>query len=172
VLFADVRGSTALAEDLGSTQFAALLNRFYAAVSDVLIPSMAIIDKMIGDEVMAFWVPAIGSDYRKRAVQAAEGILKSMSTGPDGDLLLPVGIGVHAGVAYVGKVGSEGVQDFTVLGDVVNTASRMQALAAAGQIVLSEETYAEVADAYPNAPSEAMEVRGKAEPMKLYTITI
>jgi adenylate cyclase len=78
---------------------------------------------------------------------------------------LPLGAGVNSGIAYVGNVGGEGTMDFTALGDVVNTASRMQSAAMVGEVVLSESVYAEVADEFPNAQSRALNLRGKEAPV-------
>ena len=165
ILFADVRGSTGLGERLGPTAFAALLNRFYQAAADVLLPRRAIIDKMIGDEVMAFFVPAGIVQYRAEAVRAAIDLIKVVRQGPNGEPWLPLGIGVHAGMAFAGKIGAEGVHDFTVLGDTVNTAARLQAEAKAGEVVVSEALYESVADAYPGLEQRVLNLRGRDEPI-------
>jgi adenylate cyclase len=81
VLFADVRGSTSIAENVGPSEFAALLNRFYKVAMDALIPRKAIIDKMIGDEVMAFFIPAFQDDPQATAMAVAVGILKGVGNG-------------------------------------------------------------------------------------------
>ncbi len=161
VLFADIRGSTGLGETLGPTGFANLLNRFYRIATDVLVHHNAIIDKMIGDEVMAWLPPVSGPDYRRRALIAAEEILRGVGFGSKEGPWLPLGVGVNAGLAYVGKVGTEGVGDLTALGDTVNTAARLQAEAKAGDIVMSEELYQEVADRHPSAERRVLELRGK-----------
>src|ERR1700730_10294638 len=81
VLFADVRGSTALCERVGATVFANLLNRFYRTATDVLVNHDAIIDKLVGDEVMALFIPGIaGKDYRRRAAVAAVDLIRALST--------------------------------------------------------------------------------------------
>ena len=142
MLFADVRGSTALAESMGPREFAMLLNRFYQAATNGLSAHDAVIDKMIGDEVMAiFFLGAAGQAYRRSSVLAAEAVISSLGYGSASEPWLPVGIGVHAGPAYVGKVGSGNVNDFTALGDTINVAARLQAEAAAGEIVISEPVY-------------------------------
>ena len=168
VLFADIRGSTALAEGMGAKAFTATLNHFYRVANEVLITHNAMIDKMIGDEVMALFVPSVcGSQHRLRAAESAAALIKAIqrervSTGP-----LPVGIGVHAGVAFVGKVGSDTVHDFTALGDTVNTAARLQAEAAAGEVVLSESVYQEAPEQFPHAEQREVNLRGKAEPLAI-----
>jgi len=168
VLFADVRSSTALGEQLAPTAFAALLNRFYNTATEALIRYDAIIDKLIGDEVMALFVPGIcGPEYRRRAAEAAIALLKAMGYGRDAEPWLPLGCAVNSGVAYVGNVGGEGTIDFTALGDMVNTASRMQSNAMAGEALLSEPVYAAVAEQFPNAESRTLNLRGKEAPFTL-----
>lgn len=167
MVFADVRGSTALAERLGPAAFARLLNRFYGVATDVFLRRDAIVDKMIGDEVMAFLLPNTGPDYRQRAVLAAVDLLGAVSAGPGGKPWLPVGIGVHAGTAYAGRVGTADVHDFTVLGDTVNAAARLQAEAKAGEVVISEELYKSVAQAHPGLEQRVVTLRGRAEPMTI-----
>lgn len=138
VLFADVRGSTVLGERSTPTEFAALLNRFYRAATDVLVRRDAVIDKLIGDEVMAFFVRGIsGPQYRRQAVDAGSELLRAVGYGtPDGPWL-SMGVAVNAGIAYVGNVGGA-VTDFTALGDTVNVGARMQGEAAGGELLIRE----------------------------------
>jgi len=166
VLFADVRGSTALGERLAPAAFAALLNRFYNAATEALIRHDAIIDKLIGDEVMALFIPGIcGRQYLRRAAEASVALLKALGYGQSAEPWLPLGVAVNSGVAYVGNVGGQGTVDFTALGDVVNTAARMQSNAAVGEVVLSESVYAAAADQFPGAPSHMLDLRGKEAPV-------
>lgn len=170
VLFADVRGSTGIAERLGPNAFAALLNRFYKAATDVLVPYNAIIDKMIGDEVMAFFIPARGPDYRRVAVTAACDLIEVVGFNKKKEPWLPLGVGVNAGPAFAGRVGTSEVHDFTVLGDTVNTAARLQAVAKAGEVVLSEDIYQEVANLHPDAEKRVVSLRGKEGPVTVRVI--
>jgi adenylate cyclase len=118
VMFADVRSSTSLGERLAPAAFAAMMNRFYYIATEVLIRYDAIIDKLIGDEVMALFIPGMcGSEYRRRAAEASVALLKALGYGPSGEPWLAVGVAVNSGVAYVGNVGGEGAVDFTALGD-------------------------------------------------------
>ncbi len=166
VLFADVRGSTALGERMGASEFAKVMNRFYKTASNALLAHHAVIDKMVGDEVMALFLPAVcGPGFRRVAVEAAEHLMGEMGYGATGEPWLPLGVGVQVGPAYVGKVGTEGVNDFTALGDTVNTAARLQAAAKAGEIVMSEEAYAEIAEVHPDLEQRAMTAKGKEDEM-------
>jgi adenylate cyclase len=136
VLFADVRGSTVLGERSTPTEFAALLNRFYREATDVLVRHDAVIDKLIGDEVMAFFVRGVsGPGYRRRAVNAGAELLRAVGYGTPEGPWLTLGVAVNAGVAYVGNVGGA-VTDFTALGDTVNVGARMQAEAAGGELLI------------------------------------
>lgn len=165
MLFADVRGSTELGEGMGAAEFAAMLNRFYETASRTLLDHKAMIDKMVGDEVMALYIPGpTGPDYRRDAVLSAVDLMRAMGYGK-AEPWLPVGIGVHAGPAYVGKIGTSEIHDFTALGDTVNTAARLQAEAQPGEVIISEDLYAEVASRFPAAEHRSLEVKGKAEPI-------
>jgi adenylate cyclase len=165
VLFADVRGSTVLGEKLEPTAYAAMLNRFYRAATEVLIRHDAIIDKLIGDEVMALFIRGIcGPEYHRRAVDAAAALLQAVGYGRSGEAWLALGGAVNSGITFVGNVGSEGVVDFTALGDTVNTASRLAASAAAGEVLLSETVYTRVAERFPDLEKSILTLRGKQEP--------
>ena len=167
VLFADVRGSTALGEKLQPTAYAELLNRFYRTATEVLIQHDAIIDKLIGDEVMALFIRGIcGPRYHQRAVDAAAALLRAVGYGKTGKPWLALGGAVHSGMAYVGNVGGE-VVDFTALGDTVNTASRLASSAAAGEVLLSETVYAKVNVRAPNLERRTLALRGKEAPMEV-----
>jgi adenylate cyclase len=168
VLFADVRGSTALAEEIGARAFAKTLNQFYAVATEVLLRHNAMIDKLVGDEVMALFIPVLSAGgHRRMAVAAAADLLHSMSNVKVGTDPLPVGIGVHVGHAFVGKIGTQGINDFTALGDTVNTAARLQAEAAAGQIVLSEAAFREAPELFSNAQQKEVILRGRTAPLTI-----
>jgi adenylate cyclase len=168
VLFADIRGSTGLGEQTVATDFAALLNRFYATATQTLLRHDAVIDKLIGDEVMAFFVHGItGPDYRRRAVDAGLDLLRAVGYGSDSGSWIDLGVAVNAGVAYVGNVG-EGVVDFTALGDPVNVAARMQQSAAAGELLVAEGVDDGLA---ADAPRRTLTVRGREAPVEAVVLT-
>jgi adenylate cyclase len=157
VVFADVRGSTTMGEQSTATEFAARLNQFYATATDVLIHHDGLIDKLIGDEVMALFISGLaGPDYRRKTAIAALALAAAV-----GDL--PVGVAANAGTAFVGNVGSGTVLDFTALGDAVNVGARLQSHAAPGEVVLASDLYDLVAADHPGARIERIEVRGREE---------
>jgi adenylate cyclase len=167
VLFADVRGSTALGQRHAAADFAAVLNRFYIAATQTLLRHDAVIDKLIGDEVMAFFVPGIsGAQYRHRAVLAGMELLKAVGYGSDEGPWLEVGVAVNAGVAYVGNVGGA-VVDFTALGDPVNVAARMQQHAAGGELLVASG----VADDLTEKTSRrTLDLRGHEQPVDAFVL--
>src|SRR5258705_4586164 len=161
VLFADVRGSTALGQRGAATEFAALLKRLYIAATQTLLRHDAVIDKLIGDEVMAFFVRGIsGPQYRRRAVLAGGVLLKAVGYGSPEGPWLEVGVAVNAGVAYVGNVGGA-VVDFTALGDPVNVAARMQQHANGGERVGASGVAGEFT---AMCPRRALEFGGHEQP--------
>ena len=173
ILFADVRGFTSMSAAQGPKATAALMNRFYEMATDVLIGQDAIIDKLVGDEVMALLLPGFaGNEYLAKMVAAAESLLKGVGYGGDGDPWLQLGVGLDAGVAYVGNVGSGDVKDFTALGDPVNTAARLQGEAKAGQIVMSERVFGETGGRYPDSPQLQLDLKGKSQPVAARVIEL
>jgi adenylate cyclase len=166
ILFADVRGFTALAEQMSPGDVARLMGRFYEAAAETLVRHDAIIDKFSGDQVMAIFLDfLVDEDPRPAMVEAAEGILHMVGFGTPEGAWLQVGIGLDYGPAYVGDVHGGEIRDFTAIGDSVNTAARLQGAAAAGQIVMSEAVYEAVAGAYPGAERVALELKGKSAPV-------
>jgi adenylate cyclase len=162
VLFADVRGSVGLGEQLSPAEFADLLNRFYTVAVQTLVRHDAVIDKLIGDQVMAFFVEGIsGPQYRRKAIDAAGDLLDAV--GRQG-LGLAVGASVSAGTAYVGNVG-EDVVDFTALGDPVNVGARMQAVAATGELLIRQGVDDELV---ASLPRRTLTLRGHEEPVDVF----
>jgi adenylate cyclase len=136
MLFADVRGSTGLAEELGASEFTRRINRFYRVASSALIETDGIVDKFVGDGVVGMYIPGLcGLDHAEKAVTAAGMIVQPESHG------LPVGVGVHTGIAFVGALGKRGeVEDFSALGDTVNIAARLGSEAQAEEVLVSAST--------------------------------
>jgi adenylate cyclase len=173
LLFADIRGSTRLAEELTVGEFRQLLNRFYEAANRAVIDSDGLVDKLVGDEVIGLYVPAIGADHARKAVLAARDLLLATGHGdPDGPWV-PVGAGVHTGTAYVGAVGSEAtVSDFTALGDAVNVTARLSSVAAAGEVLISESSYAAARDELGELEVRHLDVKGRDAPVDVRVLNL
>jgi len=165
MLFADVRGSTQMAESMSPSQFQQRINRYYKAATSILIDEFAYIDKIVGDEVIAFFVPGlVGSDHARIAIESAEKLLRATGhADPDGPWI-PVGAGVHTGIAYFGTVGSsEGMVDITALGDSVNTAARLASTAGTGEIVVSDAAYDAAGQTRDDLERRQLDLKGKSE---------
>ena len=137
--FADVRGSSKLARQMPVLDFTSLMSRFYRVSSEVLFEADAIIEKFVGDEVVALFIPFMaGTEHVKRAVEAAEALLRATGHGTPEGPWVPLGAGVHTGSAFVGMVGENESSDFTALGDPVNIAAHLASQAAIGEILLTD----------------------------------
>jgi adenylate cyclase len=168
VLFADVRGSTALGAQKRAGEFAAILNSFYAVATETLLRYDAVIDKLIGDEVMAFFVRGIaGREYRRQAVLAGTDLLRAVGYGSEEGPWLTLGVAVNAGPAYVGNVGGA-VVDFTALGDTVNVAARMQQSAAGGELLVADGAIAELD---MPATRRIVRIAGRDEQIGVFVLT-
>ena len=166
VLFVDVRGFTSLSERIPPDEVVVRLNRFYSLAAQAVFDLDGTLDKMVGDQVMAFFgAPFRPKDHAQRAVQAAMDIVTSVQTTGEESESLPVGGGVGTGQALVGNVAEGEIRDFTAIGDVVNTAARLQGEAQSGEVLVMEETYAPVAALFPDAPQRTLKLKGKAEPV-------
>jgi len=173
-LFADVRGSTSLAEGMSSVEFSQLINRFYQATTHVLIHGDAIIDKLIGDEVAAFYHPSfVGTDHAFKTIQNAKELLRVTGHADKDGPWIPVGVGVHTGRAWIGAVGSnEQVTDITALGDSVNVAARLASQAGPGEILISEESRKQADLPRSGLEERFLELKGKSEPMSVWVLRV
>ena len=164
LLFADVRGSTALAERVGPTAFHDIIDRFYRVSSRALVEADALIDKLVGDEVIGVFVPGVaGQHHPRRAFDAARALLTATGHGSEDGPWLSIGAAVHSGTAYVGSVGSsESVSQITVLGDVANTTARLASAAGPGEILVSEDASRLGALSLGDAERRVLELRGRS----------
>jgi adenylate cyclase len=165
LLFADVRGSTKLAEEVGATAFHQLINRFYTTTTEILIQTHALIEKMIGDEVAGLYVPGIaGPDHAQVAVEAARLLLKATGHNDPNGPWIRIGVGIHTGIGYVGAVGSrQSVSDITVLGDVANTTARLASEAGAGEILVSEDTCHAIGLLLEHCETRILQLKGRSQ---------
>ncbi len=173
LLFADVRGSTGLAERMNPSEFTQLMNRFYAAATRVLVKSNAIIDKFLGDEVVSFYVPGFGGpDHARQAVLSAQELLRATGHHQASGPWIPVGVGVHTGRAFVGSVGSGSVVDVTALGDAVNITARLASQAGPGEILISDAAYAAAHLPLGELEHRRLELKGRTEPVSVHVLPV
>jgi len=171
MLFADVRGSTSLAERMSATEFRALMTRFYGVATKAVFDHDGSVDKFVGDEVMAMFFPlASGDEHPAKAVAAARQLLEATGHHDHGGPWLPMGAGVHTGRAWVGAIGDDVHVELTAVGDAVNVTARLASVAGAGEILVSSTT-AVRAGIDPAANEERLlELKGKSEPLPTVVI--
>jgi len=167
MLFADVRGSTKLAEQMSALEFSRLINRFYTLATRVLIQTDALVDRLMGDDAIGLYIPGFaGPEHPRRAIEAAQELLRLTGHQDSKGPWLPVGIGVHTGSAFVGVVGDTGAtRDFTALGDNVNITARLASTAGPGEILISDMAFAEAALELGDLERRQLELKGKSEPI-------
>ena len=172
VLFADLVGFTTLSETLPPAQVAALLNRFFSAMTDAIFSEDGTVDKFIGDAILAvFGAPVEQHDHARRAVRAAQAMRRAVARlNADGGRPLRVRYAINSGVAIAGDVGSARRREYTVLGDVVNTASRLESLAEPDQIIVSRATYDRLSPPIPATPLGEKAIRGRAAKVEVLSI--
>jgi len=162
MLFIDIRGSTALSEKLTPTEFSQVINRFYAAATRVIIEQDGLVEKLAGDEVAAFWGAGFaGPDYVQRTINVAQSLLRVMELQN-----IPVGIGVHSGVAYFGAMGTaEGLTDISAKGEEVNMTARLASKAGVGEIIVSEQALNAAGIDGTGLETRSLELKGFSEPV-------
>jgi adenylate cyclase len=169
VLFADVRGYTSITEGLTPIEVTALMNRFYETASAALLRHDALLGQVEGDNVMALFLPGFaGEEYRRRAIEGALSLLDGVGAGSD--LGFEIGVGIASGEEFVGNVGGGGYKDFTALGDVTNTAARLTAKAAAGEVVVDAPTFELAGAPCRAAECVELELKGKSAPVTAYRV--
>ena len=162
VVFADVRGSTGLAERTSAAEFSRLLQAYYRSAGTAIDANGGIIDKFLGDGVMALFIPFIaGENHARRAIDAGRDILAAVERDSLGGRGLMVGAGIHTGEAFVGVVGADEKTDFTALGDTVNIAARLGGLAGPGELLVSSAAWQRAGLGTPPA-SRDVDIAGRA----------
>ena len=171
LLFADVRGSTPLAESMGPREFNRLMGRYYDTATNVLVRYDAIVDKFVGDEVIGIFVPSMaGPQHARRAIDAAVELLGRTGHGMDAPPWLPVGVGVNTGLAYVGAVGEGPDTELTAMGDTVNTTARLASAAGAGEILVTGTAAANAGLVGFDVERRTLALKGKSEPVEVQVL--
>ena len=172
LLFADIRGSTALAEKMSAGEFSRLINRFYSVATEILTDSEAWSDRLVGDQVIGIFIPGFaGPDHARLAIQAAQNLIAAMGYGSKDGAWLPVGVGIHTGIAFAGAVGRTGAAiDITALGDNVNVAARLAARAKSGEVMISEAALQAARVKLDPLERRELKLKGKSEAVTAYVL--
>jgi adenylate cyclase len=179
VFFSDIQGFTSISEKIGSpVKLIEMLNTYMTPMVRSIITHEGTIDKFIGDAIMAYWnAPLEIKMHQDKALQSAiEQIesLKEINTISTKiyDVEINIGIGLHTGLVTAGDMGAEGRSDYTVIGDNVNLASRLEGLTRYYdvQLLISEATYQALLGTYNIRPIDTVAVKGKSKPVKIYEV--
>jgi adenylate cyclase len=171
LFFADVRGSTRLAETMPVSAYRALMGRFYATATEVLVRHEAVVDKFVGDEVVAIFVPAMaGPEHARQAIEAGRELLGA--TGHEGGgPWVSIGIGVNTGNAFVGAVGTADHVEFTALGDAVNVTARLASAAGPGELLVTAAAAEAATFEEAGLEHRSLDLRGKSTATDVLVIT-
>ncbi|HJQ20380.1 MAG TPA: adenylate/guanylate cyclase domain-containing protein [Gemmatimonadaceae bacterium] len=178
VLFSDIRGFTALSETMPPAEMAMLLTDYFTEMVDCVFRNEGTLDKFIGDAVMAQWGAPIGTpEDPDKAMNAAIEMMNELEKlnekwKSEGRPQLHIGIGINHGEAFAGNIGSEKRLEYTVIGDTVNTASRLCSAAGPGEILISDEMKKVLAKAPKVKEMPPMELKNKSQPVKVYKVVI
>ena len=180
VFFSDIRSFTTVSEHLSPLELVRVLNRYFSAMGKIVTSHGGVLDKFIGDAIMAFWgAPLRDAEQADHALQAALEMLKALQDlnrdfQERGDPEIRIGIGIYTGRAVVGNVGSADRFDYTVIGDTVNVASRLEGLTKEYKvpIVFGETTKEKLRGTYPVLSLGSVFVKGRSEPLQIYTVQV
>ncbi|MBN2062939.1 MAG: adenylate/guanylate cyclase domain-containing protein [Deltaproteobacteria bacterium] len=177
ILFADIRFFTKMSESLPAEEIVSMLNVFFSAMVDVIFKNNGVLDKFIGDEIMAIFGPPFSENSSSclNAVNAAIGMQQAtekimVSRRLAGKEIFEIGIGINTGEVILGNVGSRNRMDYTVIGDAVNTASRLQSTAKGGEIIIGAKTYEETKDQFTIRKRGKIKLKNKKKPVICYQV--
>ncbi|WP_437545890.1 adenylate/guanylate cyclase domain-containing protein [Sorangium sp. So ce327] len=176
VFNSDIRGFTRMAESKRPEELVEMLNLYFERMVDTIFQFEGTLDKFMGDGIMALWGAPVA--HRDDAVRSVECALKmgevlgefNRERLEKGELPLAVGIGIHTGPLVAGYIGSSKALSYTVIGDVANTSARLCSIALAGQIVISESTYAQLGGRFETEELQPAKVKGKDKPVTIYNV--
>ncbi len=177
IFFSDIRGFTSMSEKMQPEQVSTLLNEYFSNMTRIVFKHSGTLDKFIGDSVMAFFGnPVYFENHAERAVLMALEMkeemerLKSKWKSQGKEHSFEIGMGINTGEVIVGNLGSTDFFDYTVIGDEVNLACRIESVAKGAQILISTATYEEVKDKFEVARLEPVQLKGKSQPVQIYEV--
>ncbi len=177
VMFADIRSFTALAEHMAPEDVVAMLNQFFSIMVDIVFKHKGMLDKLVGDQLMAIFGHVSGeeqgaNDAVRAAMEMHEAIEQLMRTRAAEEMMtFDIGIGINTGNAIFAHVGSENRMDYTVIGDTVNAAARLEKHAGPGETVIGDQTYSNLPDTIPVGMKAEVKVKNRSKPVVCYKIT-
>lgn len=171
LMFADVRGSTTMAEVMRPSEVHELMDRFFDTAARVLVDHDAIVDRFVGDQAIGIFVPALtGADHARKAIDAAQALVAA-TRHSESRPWIPIGAGVHTGIAFVGSVGSGAHVDFTALGDTVNVAARLASAADPGEVLVTVDAARAAKFDAAGLERRDLALKGRSAPTSVVVLT-
>jgi len=176
IMFADIRSFTALSEHMEPEEVVAMLNEFFSIMTDILFKYNGMLDKFVGDQIMAvFGHMSNEKSGARSAVRAGVKMQKATATlmkkrAKMRQPLFEIGIGINTGSAILASVGSDNRKDYTVIGDTVNTAARLESHAKGREIVIGERTCSHLPKKLPRSARQELKMKNRSEPLACYTL--
>lgn len=172
-VFADMRGSTPTAERIGDRAFQQLINRFFLTSSKVLIDAGALLGRLAGDQAIGYFVPGIaGPNYARAALDSAIELLRATGHSDEGGPWIPLGVGVHAGNAFVGLLGEHGrATELTALGDDINVGARLAEVGGVGEVLVSLQLADRIGLDTHGLEHRTLALKGKSSPFEVVVMT-
>jgi adenylate cyclase len=174
VLFTDIRGFTSYSEPREPEEVVDRLNEYFQIATETINQHGGYVDKFVGDAVMGvFGVPFPCDNHIERAVRAAvsmQGIFLEKSRSREDTFLHKIGIGINSGMVLSGNIGSQVKMEYTVIGDTVNVASRLNGLAGPGEVIISKAIYDPLRDILEVESHKTQKIKGKLYPIKVYRV--
>ncbi len=176
IFFSDIRGFTPMSEKMNPDEISALLGEYFTEMVEIIFEHSGTLDKFIGDAIMAIWgAPIAHEDDANRAISAAiemQQVLAELNKkwAAQGRQPVNIGIGINYGEVFAGNIGSERRLEYTVIGDAVNTASRLCSKAGPGEIIISEPFYKALKKPPPVDALDPMQLKGKAQAVAVYRV--
>ena len=172
MLFADIRGSTNMAEEMPPTEFRQLIDRFHTVASSVVFDHEGTVDKFVGDELVALFLPLLSGDrHAASGVEAARDLLRATGHADPGGPWVPIGASVHTARTWFGAVGQGAHVELTAIGDPVNVTARLASRAAAGEILVTTAAAA-AAGLDPTLERRQLELKGKSLTTEVVSLTV
>ncbi len=171
VLFADIRGAVAMADGSSASDFRRLLERFYRVAAEVIDDNGGVLDKFLGDSVMALFTPlTAGAAHAERSVAAVRALFAAARGEGLGDAGVQLGAGLNSGMAFVGAIGEGDNLDFSAIGDTVSIAAKLGAAATAGEALISIATWKRIGGPIAKSRLRTVPIPGKLHPVEAVII--
>jgi len=173
VLFADIRGFTSYSDSKEPEQVVSMLNKYFEIATNAILEYGGYVDKFVGDAVLGvFGVPVYRKNHVERAVKAAFRLQQKLqeASKSDNKLFAAVGVGIDTGIVVSGNIGSQAKMEYTVIGDSVNVASRLNGLARSGEIIISRNVLSVIKEIIEIEALPVQNIKGKTQPIEVFKV--